>query len=76
MGIVALEKRAELVDQEQLIEDSFDNYEFVKNAYFQNMRYKVYDGDPPIEEIEEFDDELEEYMDEFDEIDDYDEAID
>jgi phospholipid-binding lipoprotein MlaA len=69
MGIVALEKRAELVDQEQLIADSFDSYEFVKNAYFQNMRYKVYDGNPPLEEVEEFDEDLEEYMDEFDEID-------
>lgn len=68
VGVLALEQRAQLVDQEQLINDSVDSYEFVKNAYFQNMKYKVYDGNPPIE-IDESEEELEAFMDEFDEID-------
>jgi len=67
IGVIGLEQRAALAEQEQLITDSFDSYEFVKNAYFQNMRYKVYDGNPPIEVNENADDELEAYMDEFDE---------
>ena len=67
-GVLALEQRAVLADQEQLINDSVDSYEFVKNAYFQNMKYKVYDGNPPIE-IDESEEELEAFMDEFDEID-------
>ena len=67
-GILGLEQRAALADQEQLINDSVDSYEFVKNAYFQNMKYKVYDGNPPIE-IDESEAELEAFMDEFEEID-------
>ncbi len=35
-------------DQEQLISESTDSYEFIKNAYFQNMNYRLYDGNPPI----------------------------
>ncbi|GLX77597.1 ABC transporter [Thalassotalea insulae] len=67
VGVIALEQRASLTDQEQLINDSVDSYEFVKNAYFQNMRYKVYDGNPPIE-VDESDEELEAFMDEFEEL--------
>jgi len=63
VGIIALEKRAELADQEQLITESVDSYEFVKNAYFQNMNYKVYDGNPPII-VEDNDEALEAFMDE------------
>jgi phospholipid-binding lipoprotein MlaA len=68
VGVLGLEQRATLADQEQLINDSVDSYEFVKNAYFQNMKYKVYDGNPPIE-IDESEEDLEAFMDEFDEID-------
>jgi phospholipid-binding lipoprotein MlaA len=68
-GVLALEQRASLADQEQLIQDSIDPYEFVKNAYFQNMQFKVYDGEPPIVVDEESEEELEAFMDEFEEID-------
>ncbi len=68
-GVIGLEQRATLADQEQLINDSVDSYEFVKNAYFQNTKFKVYDGNPPIEIDEESEEELEAFMDEFEEID-------
>ncbi|MDO6444343.1 VacJ family lipoprotein [Colwellia sp. 1_MG-2023] len=68
VGVIGLEQRAALADQEQLINDSVDSYEFVKNAYFQNMKYKVYDGNPPIE-VDESEEDLEAFMDEFEEID-------
>jgi len=64
--IVGLEKRAQLADQESLIRESFDHYEFVKNAYFQNMNYKVYDGNPPVEVDETEEARLDAFMDEFD----------
>ena len=67
IGVIGLEEVATLVEQEQLIIDSFDSYEFVKSAYFQSMKYKVYDGNPPIEVDENTDEELDAYMDEFDE---------
>lgn len=67
IGIIALEGRHQLKDQEQLLENSADTYEFVKNAYFQNMRFRVYDGNPPIE-VTEDDKALEAFMDEIEDI--------
>jgi len=48
-AVLGLEARASLADQEAILNDSIDPYEFVKNAYFQNMQYRVYDGNPPVE---------------------------
>lgn len=68
-SILGLEQRAALTDQEPLIRDAVDQYEFVKNAYFQNMNYKLYDGNPPIIINEEEEAELDAFMDEFDDED-------
>jgi phospholipid-binding lipoprotein MlaA len=67
-AVLGLEARAALSEQEQLITDSIDSYEFVKNAYFQNMEYKVYDGNPPIVVDEEGEDEIDSFLDELEEI--------
>lgn len=45
--VKALELRIRLQEQEQLMENSLDPYSFVREAYFQNWRDKVYDGNPP-----------------------------
>jgi phospholipid-binding lipoprotein MlaA len=66
--ILGLEQRVALAEQEQIINDSIDSYEFVKNAYFQNMEYKVYDGNPPIIIDEDSEDEIDAFLDELDEI--------
>jgi len=68
LTILGLEKRAAIRDQEQLVREAIDPYEFVKNAYFQNMEYKVYDGNPPIVVDEEGEDEIDSFLDELDEI--------
>lgn len=63
-GLKAVYSRADLIQQERLINDSTDPYVFVKEAYFQNLNYQIYDGNPPIKE-EEF--ELsDEFLDEID----------
>lgn len=62
-GLKAIYTRADLLPQDTLINQSADSYEFIKSAYFQNQEFKVYDGNPPIEEEEEFD---EEFLDEID----------
>ncbi len=67
-AVLGLEQRAAIVEQEQIINDSIDSYEFVKNAYFQNMEYKVYDGNPPIVIDEDDEDEIDAFLDELDEI--------
>ena len=66
VAVIGLEQRAALAEQEKLILDSIDPYEFVKTAYFQNMKFKVYDGNPPIDVNEEDEAELESYLDEID----------
>lgn len=68
-GILGLEARASLADQEAILNDSIDPYEFVKNAYFQNMQFKVYDGNPPIEVNEDEEEDIDAYLEELDEID-------
>jgi len=69
LGVLGLEKRAAVRDQEQLIVESTDPYEFVKNAYFQNMNYRLYDGDQPIVIDEEEEAEIEALLEEFDDMD-------
>jgi len=69
LGILALEGRAAVRDQEQLVSESEDSYEFIKNAYFQNMKYKIHDGTPPIIINEAEEAEIDAFLDEFDDID-------
>ncbi len=63
--VILLEVRTELAQQEAILEESLDPYEFVKNAYFQRIEYRIYDGNPPVvideEEEGELDDMLEDY---------------
>ncbi|PWK49961.1 MlaA family lipoprotein [Pleionea mediterranea] len=49
-GIRLLVKRAELLELEQQIENALDEYSFIRDAYLQNRKYKVYDGDLPFED--------------------------
>jgi len=67
VAVVGLEQRASLSQQEKLIDESIDSYEFVKNAYFQNMNFKVHDGNPPVEVNAEDEAALEAFLDEIDE---------
>ena len=50
LAIRALALRLRLQDQKSLMENSLDSYSFVREAYFQNWRDNVYDGNPPVEE--------------------------
>lgn len=65
--VLGLEKRISIKDQEQLVNESVDSYEFIKNAYFQNMNYKLYDGNPPIVVDEAAEAEIEALLGEIDE---------
>ncbi|RUO77078.1 VacJ family lipoprotein [Idiomarina seosinensis] len=57
--VKGLEMRLRLRDQEQVLENALDPYTFVKEAYYQNWLYKVYDGNPP-EQPDEFEDDYSE----------------
>jgi phospholipid-binding lipoprotein MlaA len=43
-ALSGLENRVQLFDQEPLLEQSLDSYNFVKEIYFQNDQFKVTDG--------------------------------
>ena len=64
--VKGLRARLSLSKQEQMLENSLDSYTFVKEAYFQNWRYQVYDGNPPPEE-----DEGNESFDDFEEFEEF-----
>ncbi|MDN7124620.1 VacJ family lipoprotein [Pseudidiomarina terrestris] len=53
LSIKLLEKRLQLQEQQALMQNSLDPYSFVREAYFQNWRDQVYDGNPPAELTEE-----------------------
>lgn len=65
-AIKALEARAQLMAQEQLIYDSLDSYAFVKDVYFQDLAHKVTDGKVQEPELtSEEDAELDALLEEF-----------
>jgi phospholipid-binding lipoprotein MlaA len=42
--------RASLLATDDLLDESFDPYIRLREAYLQNRRYAVYDGDPPVDD--------------------------
>jgi phospholipid-binding lipoprotein MlaA len=42
--------RASFLATDDLLDDSFDPYVRLREAYLQNRRYAVYDGDPPVDD--------------------------
>jgi phospholipid-binding lipoprotein MlaA len=61
-GLKSIDSRAKAIDQERLLDNALDPYAFVKDAYFQHMDYKVYDGNVPA--TQDDDELLDEFMDE------------
>ena len=57
-------RRSTLIGIDKEIQRAFDPYAFLRDAYLQNREYLLYDGNPPEEEFdfydEDFDDEFEE----------------
>jgi phospholipid-binding lipoprotein MlaA len=63
VGIKALEARAGLIDQEQLLNNSLDPYALVREIYFQDLEFRVKDGNVETpEEDFELDEEFDEYL--------------
>ena len=53
-----IDRRADLLGISKLIDiAALDPYVFTREAYLQRQLNRVYDGDPPMEEFEDFDDE-------------------
>ncbi len=63
--IGALSSREQLMQVENMLNDSLDPYSFVKESYYQRQLFKIYDGNPPQPE-ETLDDDLLDFLDDID----------
>jgi phospholipid-binding lipoprotein MlaA len=50
-AVDVIDRRASLLDVEQVLAETFDEYAFVRNAWLQRREYRVRDGDVPVEEL-------------------------
>ncbi len=50
--------RARVLSIEELLQDSADPYVTIRESYLQNREFQVYDGDPPLDDDDEFYDEF------------------
>jgi phospholipid-binding lipoprotein MlaA len=49
--VKTIDMRADLLSATKIVDEaSVDRYEFIRNAYFQQRKYLIYDGNPPLEE--------------------------
>ena len=56
----AIDLRARLLPLEGLVQDSPDPYVTTRESYLQNREFEIYDGNPPVEDDEFFDEFLDE----------------
>jgi phospholipid-binding lipoprotein MlaA len=53
----AINRRAQLLENEKLLDEAaIDRYQFMRDAYLSNRQNLVYDGNPPREKYEEYED--------------------
>jgi phospholipid-binding lipoprotein MlaA len=47
LGLSLVDKRADYLPLDKTLEQTYDPYAFIRNAYLQRRQYAVYDGNPP-----------------------------
>lgn len=53
LGLNLLDMRARMLPLDKTLDETYDRYGFIRDAYLQRRQYQVYDGDPPEEPMEE-----------------------
>ncbi|HEX7374084.1 MAG TPA: VacJ family lipoprotein [Steroidobacteraceae bacterium] len=53
LALNALDTRARFLPLEDTLSQTYDPYAFIRDAYLQQRRFQVYDGNPPDEPVEE-----------------------
>jgi phospholipid-binding lipoprotein MlaA len=53
LALNLVDKRAGLLQLDRLVNEAYDPYAFVRDAYLQRRQYAVYDGDVPAEQLED-----------------------
>lgn len=56
LALSFIDRRARLLPFDQLITEAYDPYAFIRDAHLQRRQYLVFDGNPPEEPLEEFED--------------------
>jgi len=56
LGLSLVDKRADYLPLDKTLEQTYDPYAFVRNAYLQRRQYAVYDGNPPADKLSEEED--------------------
>jgi phospholipid-binding lipoprotein MlaA len=54
LALSILDDRARLLPLDDTLAETYDPYAFIRDAYLQRRQYLVYDGEPPEEPLEEF----------------------
>src|SRR5712671_929121 len=55
-ALEVIDLRAELLSSESTLQSAYDKYGLTRDAWLQRREYQIFDGNPPEEKIEEFDD--------------------
>ncbi len=66
IGLYALyqvDQRSRLLDVDQMVFESYDPYAFVRDAYLQNRRYRVLDGNVPDDDYDLYPEDVEDFGD-------------
>jgi phospholipid-binding lipoprotein MlaA len=53
LGIYLVDKRSQFLQLDRLVNEAYDPYVFVRDAYLQRRQYAVYDGNPPAAQVED-----------------------
>jgi len=59
-----IDTRRHFLSADKAINEAADPYIFVREAYLQNRRFAIYDGDPPVEDLDDFEAEFDAEFDE------------
>ena len=56
LALSFIDRRARLLPFDDVLAETYDPYAFIRDAYLQRRQYLVFDGNPPDEPLEEFED--------------------
>lgn len=62
LAVYTVHRRSELLQADRFLQQAYDPYVFLRDAYLQRRQFAVYDGNPPEELIEDDDDWAEEAL--------------
>jgi phospholipid-binding lipoprotein MlaA len=62
LGISLIDKRADLLPLDRVVNEAYDPYAFIRDAYLQRRQYAVYDGNPPEGQLQDDSDWAEEAL--------------